>query len=227
MDLQILHGLTKQRVSWTAQEDSILLICKLANALMGSTKTVISYCAIRDILFEKCPESYMKKTSMACCRRILNALKNPKSQQNFSLFYQEALQDPYIIKEFTRKPWMASEEHFVIPKFRALVEYLLDKFQSLNVGKSELPEHLSQLQVVKVEPVGSLEKKNRFSDVASKTDICHDVLRNILHSSVLLHDKHGRSHEMFKLLAQYPDGLLAQVVEELRADGMLVHHKST
>ena len=46
-------------------------------------------------------------------------------------------------------------------------------------------------------------------------------------SSVLLHDKHGRSHEMFKLLTQYPDGLLAQVVEELRADGMLVHHKST
>ena len=53
--------------------------------------------------------------------------------------------------------------------------------RSLNVGKSELPEHLSQLQVVKVEPIGSLEKKNRFSDVASKTDICHDVLRNILH----------------------------------------------
>ena len=57
---------------------------------------------------------------------------------------------------------------------------------TLSVGRCELPETLSELEDCSIKKIGStLKTKRVFSDVASKTDICHDVLRNILHVSVL------------------------------------------
>lgn len=50
-------------------------------------------------------------------------------------------------------------------------------------------------------------------------------LSTFLQSAVLLQDKQGRTHEMFKLLSQYPDQLLSAVVRELRSDGLFVIHK--
>ena len=48
--------------------------------------------------------------------------------------------------------------------------------------KCELPENLSQLDNIRIE--GSARKtKKTYSDVTSKTDVCQDVLRNILHVS--------------------------------------------
>ena len=49
--------------------------------------------------------------------------------------------------------------------------------------KCELPENLSQLDNIRIE--GSARKtKKTYSDVTSKTDVCQDVLRNILHVSL-------------------------------------------
>ena len=56
-------------------------------------------------------------------------------------------------------------------------------YRSLDVTKCELPVNLSQLDNIRIE--GSARKtKKTYSDVTSKTDVCQDVLRNILHVSL-------------------------------------------
>lgn len=47
----------------------------------------------------------------------------------------------------------------------------------------------------------------------------------LFQSAVLLQDKQSRTHEMFKLLTQYPDVLLCNVIRELRSDGLIVVNK--
>ena len=39
------------------------------------------------------------------------------------------------------------------------------------------------------------------------------------------YDKQGRSHQMFKLLSQYPDIVLDKAVDSLKADGVVVYNK--
>lgn len=38
-------------------------------------------------------------------------------------------------------------------------------------------------------------------------------------------DKQGRSHQMFRLLSQYPDSILDSAIEGLRMDGLIVKNK--
>ena len=53
------------------------------------------------------------------------------------------------------------------------------------MGKCALPETLKELEDCSIQIVGStLNTKRVFQDITSKTDICSDVLRNILHVSI-------------------------------------------
>ena len=54
------------------------------------------------------------------------------------------------------------------------------------MGKCELPETVEELEDYSIQRIGStLNTKRVYNDVTSRTDICSDVLRNILHVSVI------------------------------------------
>ncbi|XP_060566470.1 general transcription factor 3C polypeptide 1-like [Ruditapes philippinarum] len=226
-DKDIYRDRCKLRVVWSLKEDSVLLMCRLATLIMDNKKktALVSYIRIRDYLHEKCGTIAYDKTSQAVQRRIKFVLKNPQTEANLLVYYREAMQDEFVLTNYVSKEFVLTDTDLE-PKFRKLVEYLLDKFKSLDLQKCCLPDTLEDLrQNYSIQYIGKLQPRKVYHDVKNKTEICQDVLRNILHSAVLLQDKQGRTHEMFKLLSQYPDALLSAVVRELRTDGLFVINK--
>ncbi|XP_052781607.1 general transcription factor 3C polypeptide 1-like isoform X3 [Mya arenaria] len=227
LDAEIHRNRNKLRVLWTKKEDSMILMCRLASLIMDNKRktTVIMNTHIRDLLHEKCGRISRDKTSGTIHRRVIFVLKNPLTEANLLLYYQEALQDEFVVQNFVNKNFILTDEE-TVPKFRILVDYLVNKFKTLDLQKCSLPASLDLLTSnYTIQYIGKLTDKKTFTDPASKAEICHDVLRTILHSAVLLQDKQGRTHEMFKLLTQYPDALLCNVIRELRNDGMFVINK--
>lgn len=217
----------KQRVIWTMKEDTVVLMCRLATLIMDERKKIslVSYPTFRDYLHEKCGKISYDKTSCGIQRRISFVLKNPQTETNLLMYYREALQDEFVLKNYVGKNFVVTDTNLK-SDFRILVDYLLDKFKSLDLQKCSLPKDLTELRKnYVVQFVGKLKAAKIYQDVRNKSDICADVLRNILHSAVLLHDKQARTHEMFKLLNQYPESILSSVVRELRNDGMFVINK--
>ncbi|KAL4226792.1 General transcription factor 3C polypeptide 1 [Mactra antiquata] len=229
IDKQIYKNRSKLRVVFSPKEDSVVLMCWIANLIMDDKNakvSLISHVNIRDYLHSKCGALSADKTSIAIQRRIKFVLRNPLTETNLLMFYREAMQDEYVLKNFVSKEFYKKTDEDLVDNFTKLVDYLLEKFKSLDFKRCSLPENLPDLREnYTLQYVGKLKTKKVFKDVTNKADICRDVLRNILHSAVVLQDKMGRTHEMFKLLSQYPDALLRQVIKELRNDGLLVINK--
>ncbi|KAH3880119.1 hypothetical protein DPMN_004032, partial [Dreissena polymorpha] len=226
-DEEIYRMRNKQRVVWTQKEDSVLLMCRVGSLIMDRKRktAVIMYTQIRDYLHETCGEVSHDKTSSTVQRRLIFVLRNPQTEANLLLYYQEAMQDEFVLQNYMNKEFMLTDTSLRV-KFKRLVDYLLDKFKSHDLQRCSLPETLEDLSIdYSIQCVGKHTQLKRFYEPMSRAEICHDVLRNILHSAVLLQDKMGRTHEMFKLLTQYPDVLLSNVIRELRLDGMFVINK--
>ena len=106
------------RVTWSAMEDSFLLMCKVskkfepnlshtievnliglkvaATYLNGSLRQMVPFCVVRDCLHETYPES-RNKTSRACQRRVAYMMRNPTTEYQIVNAYQELEQDPEIV----------------------------------------------------------------------------------------------------------------------------------
>ncbi|KAL3851900.1 hypothetical protein ACJMK2_015596, partial [Sinanodonta woodiana] len=220
----------QHRVAWTAQEDSLLLVCRIASYLMDRKRRqmIVPYTVIRDILHSNFPAIAKNKTSQACNRRLVFVQKNPQTQQNISLFLETALRDESIVEKFATRQYVITDT--TLPDtFKELVSVLLEKFRSMDIGIIELPRSLSELDKnYELEMINtSLKSAKVYEDVTCKEDICKAVLHNILHGTVLVKDKQGRSHELFKLLTQYPENMLGDVVKDMRSYGFLVFNKAS
>ncbi|KAK3581289.1 hypothetical protein CHS0354_033022 [Potamilus streckersoni] len=229
-DRLLYSGRHQHRVAWTAQEDSLLLVCRIASYLMDRKRRqmVVPYTVIRDILHTNFPGIAKNKTSQACNRRLVFVQKNSQTQQNISLFLETALRDQSIVERFVNKQYNIADP--TLPDiFRELVSVLVEKFRSMDIGIIELPPSLSELHKnYELEMINtSLKSTKVYKDVTCKEDICKAVLQNILHGTVLVKDKQGRSHEIFKLLTQYPEGMLRDVVKDMRSYGFLVFNKAS
>lgn len=56
--------------------------------------------------------------------------------------------------------------------------------RSLDLQKCELPDSLEELaDSYTIQYIGKLTSQKQFHDVQTKADICHSVLRNVLHVS--------------------------------------------
>ncbi len=110
-DRAALRLMTKLRVDWTQQEDSFLLLCRVASAFLcrnsgagggGGRQHMVSHTAIRDLLHQHFPES-ANKTSRACQRRINYMLKNQTTADNVALYLAEVQQDEKVRGERERE----------------------------------------------------------------------------------------------------------------------------
>lgn len=88
----------KLRVDWSDQEDSFLLICKVAGAYLcqNSRSGMVNYTAVRDILHKHFSES-QNKTSRACQRRLNYMLKNGTTADNVRLFLADVQRDTTVL----------------------------------------------------------------------------------------------------------------------------------
>uniref|UniRef100_A0A3B5MCZ8 Uncharacterized protein n=1 Tax=Xiphophorus couchianus TaxID=32473 RepID=A0A3B5MCZ8_9TELE len=83
-DHQALKRMTRHRVYWSVQEDSVMMLCSVASHLLNSKikRPFVPYCVVRDLLHAEFDIS-KDKTSVAVGRRTRYILKNPQTLLNY------------------------------------------------------------------------------------------------------------------------------------------------
>nr|XP_022298203.1 general transcription factor 3C polypeptide 1-like [Crassostrea virginica] len=228
VDIEAYKNKKGQRVSWSSYEDSLLLTSKIATLVMDKKRrgVPIPWSCIRDVLYQYAPQESADKTSSACQRRVTHSLKNQSTKQNLMVYLSEAMQDPHV-KQYSEKQYVQASEH-ACQEFRNLVDYLVKKFSNVELQQTYMPESLSRIKDYDMTCVAQfpLKKKHAPEEPKCRADILVYVAKDIIHSFVSsTYDKQGRSHQMFKLLSQYPDIVLDKAVDSLKADGVVVYNK--
>ena len=228
IDKAALRLMRKLRVDWTSKEDSFLLLCKVAGAFLcqNQRSPMVQYTWVRDLLHKQFEES-ANKTSRACQRRLNYMLKNETTTENVGLFLAEVKQDEDILSRFSPPdPPLPKEanERRLKEHFEPLVNILLEKYKS---GKRqedsiEIPDTIEGIkaQFALVHPQqGNLTS---FEDPKNTSEVKKSVVNSLITSSLCaVSDKSSWAYQLFKIYQQYPDSLLRDVMDRLRADKMV------
>uniref|UniRef100_A0A8K9XY13 B-block binding subunit of TFIIIC domain-containing protein n=1 Tax=Oncorhynchus mykiss TaxID=8022 RepID=A0A8K9XY13_ONCMY len=104
-DHKALMMMTRQRVTWSVSEDSVLILCRVASHFLNRKlrRPFVPWCVVRDLLHAEFEES-LDKTSPSVGRRSRYILKNPQTHLNYKICLAEVYQDkPLIAKLQGRK----------------------------------------------------------------------------------------------------------------------------
>lgn len=226
-DMAALKLMTKVRVTWSAKEDSLLLLTKVATLLLDvvtpKRRMVVSWGVIRDFLHSHVEDS-KNKTSRACQRRVAYIMLSSETAFNVSVFIGES-QDDQVIREICDKPRVKfTDTEEWKKRFEALAERLLVKFKSsASTNKPELfqfPDSVEQLesQYNVVLSQDFLEKKHAFADVKNVVDIHSGVVYSLIIGSVgSSQESKDWSQMLYKIYQQYPESLLRSALAKLRS----------
>ncbi|XP_067134932.1 general transcription factor 3C polypeptide 1 [Centruroides vittatus] len=232
-DKDALKKMSKLRVLWTAQEDSILLMCKVASYLLDPNynRMVVPYTCVRDVLHEKLPNLSNNKTSRACQRRVGYMLMNPTTVQNVSVFLCEAQQDKELVNLYLGpKPPKTHEETWA-NMFVTLLNQLLKKFTQSSSERCEkiiLPKTIEQLQQdYQMIISGELpDYKSKHEDVKTIANIQESVVHSLIMSSLWTSgDKNNWNYVLYKLYQQYPMQMLQNAVTCIRQNQIATKKK--
>ncbi|XP_077427194.1 general transcription factor 3C polypeptide 1 [Vanacampus margaritifer] len=227
-DHRALKKMTRQRVIWTVQEDSMLMLCAVASHLLNSQlrRAFVAYCLVRDLLQLEFQLSE-DKTSLAVGRRTRYILKNPQTFLNYRICLAEIYQDKDLLKQLQdNKPADPNNAEDCAKAFSAYVKLLRQKFSSVLIANDvKLPETkhqlLSQSKVCTIQP----DKKIPCRDTLTcTTDIHTLVLFNLIQSTLAMTNsqmKESRSFQTFHVYSQYSQELLCQVFIQCRQRQMV------
>lgn len=162
VDLEALTLMSKLRVEWTAPEDNILLLCKVASSYLSpqSRNQCITMQTWRNLL-HRVISSAKNKTSRAVQRRIVYMMKNPSTARSVALCLEEIKQDPKINKVFgnlltnlkSKEESPEVIETTMNEKFSELVDILQGRFQNMRSNsiayeKPLIPDTIEELRLV-------------------------------------------------------------------------------
>eukprot|EP00095_Tigriopus_kingsejongensis_P011852 maker-scaffold493_size155937-snap-gene-0.21 protein:Tk11852 transcript:maker-scaffold493_size155937-snap-gene-0.21-mRNA-1 annotation:"general transcription factor 3c polypeptide 1" len=235
VDKAALRLMRKLRVDWSAQEDSYLLLCKVAGLYLcqNSRNQMVQYVWVRDLLHRHFAES-LNKTSHACQRRLNYMMKNPTTANNVTLFLADLQQDTEISSRYVvpMNGTLSKEDNEarLLRDFEPLVNELVGKYRNSASDKNSLvlPDTMEELNAkfsiltptVNMGGVG--ESSNQFSDPADVSDIRASVINTLITSSLCCAtDKMNVAFQLFKIYQQYPDSLIRRVMSKLRSDKMV------
>ncbi|KAG8240628.1 General transcription factor 3C polypeptide 1, partial [Homalodisca vitripennis] len=228
------------RVDWSAKEDNLLLLCKVAFVIfLFIGKRYQNLIIVRQILHEQCPEA-TDKTSRACQRRLNYMMKNPQTQRSVNLCVEEMKQDNVVMKKLKDMAEMMNTEGRAklsqkeredrwAQCYKDLVLLLQDHYKKLHSQElsriSEgfvLPENAEELlenyRVLRPQKF----KKRGFNAIHNVMDIHAGVINSTILSSLnCVGDKTSWSYQLFNIYQQYPDKLLRTVMAKTRSDQMV------
>lgn len=243
-DMNALSLLRKQRAEWSKEEDSFLLMCRVASILIHPTSThftCVSKHVLRDELFKYLPNLAFDKTSKACQRRLMYMLRNARTRSHVLDWVAEVKQD--LEMSFIQKPdvplthieeWAAC--------FVDLLHKLLKKFQNKEHFASPssqienfrtLEEIFSTYNLIESEIHCVPQKPILFFQPNNTVDIYVNVVLNVLSSSLLanMFDSDPESSRLtltlFKIYQRYPDTMIRAVVNKMKINGMIAKVRSS
>ncbi|XP_019717710.1 general transcription factor 3C polypeptide 1 [Hippocampus comes] len=222
-DHEALKKMTRRRVIWTVQEDSLLMLCGVASHLLNSKlrRTFVAYCVVRDLLQAEFQISE-DKTSLAVGRRTRYILKNPQTFLNYRICLAEIYQDKDLLKQLQdNKPADPNNADECARAFSEYVKLLRQKFSSaLNADDVKLPENkhqvFSELKVFTIHTDRQIPCRDTLTRTA---DVHALVLFNLIQSTLAMTNnqmKESRSFQTFQIYSQYSQELLCRVFIECR-----------
>uniref|UniRef100_A0A8D0EU74 General transcription factor IIIC subunit 1 n=1 Tax=Strix occidentalis caurina TaxID=311401 RepID=A0A8D0EU74_STROC len=199
-DQSALQRMTRLRVTWTVQEDSLLMLCRIASHVLNAKVKgpFVPWQVVRDIMHASFEES-LDKTSHSVGRRARYIVRNPQTYLNYKVCLAEVYQDKALIEDFMNRENNYEDPQVCAKEFKEFVERLKEKFSStLGNPKLEIPDTLQEL----------------FSSVY---DIHFLVLQNLIQSTLALSDnqmKSCQSFQTFRLYREYQDDILVKAFLE-------------
>ncbi|XP_072337768.1 general transcription factor 3C polypeptide 1-like [Scyliorhinus torazame] len=222
-DRSALRRMTKLRVTWTAQEDSLLMLCRVASHILNKKVKgpFVPWQAVRDVMHDYL-EVALDKTSLAVGRRSRYILKNPQTMLNYRICLAEVHEDHALINEIMNKKNNYQDSKVCAEEFKEFVGRLRQKFTSaIGSGNIEIPDTLQELFArFKILVVGEEGNESQKQDnIKSTDDIHYLVLQNFIQSTLALSDtqmKSCQSFQTFHLYKQYKDEVLVKVFLEFQ-----------
>nr|CAB3251334.1 general transcription factor 3C polypeptide 1-like [Phallusia mammillata] len=230
--LKLLVEMTgKQRSSFSAVEDAMLLVCKIASSIIISqtlTKLkVIPLIAVRDVLREHCAES-RDKTSYACGRRIRAIMLNDHNIISHQISVADAMADQeFMATAFSGCKNVDAQK---IPCLFKNVVSLLQARLKRRPGQFDMPipdtvkELNRRFNTVKYKSNETSETFGRtrtISDIRTESDIVRCVLETLIYSTLYLDDDHYSKFQAFKVFEKFPEDLVHRTWELVRASGSI------
>ncbi|KAG9262891.1 general transcription factor 3C polypeptide 1 [Astyanax mexicanus] len=226
-DRNALMRMTRQRVTWSHLEDSILMLCRVASHFLNRKikKPFVAWNVVRDILHAEL-ELSLDKTSLSVGRRSRYIMKNPQTQLNYRICLAEVYQDKALVEEFMNKTNNYEDPKVCAEEFNAFVSALRSKFSS-SYGASEviIPDTKEELfNKFKVYIIGE-EPAHRTKDVLNSVEDIHSlVLNNLIQSTLVLSSSQMKScqaFQSFSLYSRYKAEVLQQVFIDCKKRGLV------
>ncbi|XP_029706384.1 general transcription factor 3C polypeptide 1 isoform X2 [Takifugu rubripes] len=227
-DHRALKMMTRQRVNWSVQEDSLMMLCRVASHLLNSKlkRPFIPYCVVRDLLHSEF-EMSLDKTSVAAGRRTRYILKNPQTLLNYRISLAEVYQDKPLMKLLEeKKPANPENGEDCAEVFAEYVRLLRQKFSTApSLSDTIVPDTKHQLcecyTVLAIQSGGQIPSRDI---ITCREDIHTIVLNNLIQSTLAMNNnqmKSSRSFQTFQLYSKYNQELLCKVFLECRRRGLV------
>lgn len=251
IDRKAMELMKKQRCDWSREEDSFLLMCRVASAMLDPTCPsfiCVNRGVVRDELHRYLPHLSFDKTSKACQRRVMYMLKNPATKAHILDWVAECKQDIGLTS--VKKPEQPKTHTQIWNEtFLTLLHKLLRKFEtnrSIDSGaisqsgwklprfrdRSEIEAEFklveSHLQMLNT-------KSPLYQAPQNVLDIYSNSLMNILISTLMSNqlecatdqsDRFQTAHTLFKIYQRYPDTLIRSVVSQAQKHGVIAKTKN-
>ncbi|KAM6249709.1 general transcription factor 3C polypeptide 1 isoform 2-T2 [Porphyrio hochstetteri] len=220
-DQSALQRMTRLRVTWTVQEDSLLMLCRIASHVLNAKVKgpFVPWQVVRDIMHASFEES-LDKTSHSVGRRARYIVRNPQTYLNYKVCLAEVYQDKALIEDIMNRENNYEDPQVCAKEFKEFVERLKEKFSStLGNPKLEIPDTLQELfSRFQVLAIGEDTSQNTKEDsLSSVYDIHFLVLQNLIQSTLALSDnqmKSCQSFQTFRLYREYQDDILVKAFLE-------------
>uniref|UniRef100_A0A8C3RRM9 General transcription factor IIIC subunit 1 n=1 Tax=Chelydra serpentina TaxID=8475 RepID=A0A8C3RRM9_CHESE len=220
-DQSALLRMTRLRVTWTVQEDSLLMLCRIASNVLNTKVKgpFVPWQVVRDIMHASFEES-LDKTSHSVGRRARYIVKNPQTYLNYKVCLAEVYQDKALIEDFMKRENNYQDPQVCAKEFKDFVERLKEKFSStLGNPKLEIPDTLQELYCrFRVLAIGDEANQSIKQDALNSIyDIHFLVLQNLIQSTLALSDnqmKSCQSFQTFRLYREYKDDILVKAFLE-------------
>ncbi|CAJ1053996.1 general transcription factor 3C polypeptide 1 [Xyrichtys novacula] len=229
-DHRALRMMTRQRVLWTVQEDSLMMLCSVASHLLNSKlkRPFIPHCVVRDLLHSEF-EISADKTSVAVGRRSRYILKNPQTLLNYRICMAEVFEDKPLMKLLEgKKPTDPENPEDCAGVFSEYVKLLREKFSSaLSSDQHEIVIPDTKQELFSRFRVSAIENRKQVpcKDTLTCTDDIHAiVLHNLIQSTLAMTNfqmKSSRSFQTFHMYSKYNQELLCQVFIQCRKKGLV------
>jgi hypothetical protein len=233
-DKYALSIMTRRRCIWSPQEDTFLLLCRVATLLLGQeTPMFINTRVVRDQIHSVIPHS-QDKTTFAIRRRILYMMKEHRTLQNVLDWVSEfRLDDTFAEIEVPAAPktntslWTAA--------FTDTLTKVRSKFSGPRDDRIPIMQDMDEQSLKSFDLLDSVGTKRMkrtpiFVDPKNCVDIHVNAVENVLISSLILSSTGVPINErydfsLFRIYQRYPDTLIRSVVTKMKKNNIMALRK--